>query len=707
MSRPETTPPRDPSSSPDLARKPQRSVDTELTIWTWLYDMVVWFFMVVFDCFFREVKPRGAFKIPRQGPVIFVAAPHANQFIDPMLLMRVIRNEAGRRISFLVAEHSTRRKFIGFMARCTASIPVMRPQDNLKLASGRIFVRDPSNPLKISGEGTKFTQDCMLRGLIGLPNYIGNAEIAEIISDTELVLKNEFKSSKAVKVLKEGTTFKAADHVDQSTVYNKVFDQLCNGACVGIFPEGGSHDRTDLLPLKAGVAVMALGALAKYPDCDVKVVPCGMNYFHPHKFRSRAVIEFGTPITISKDLVNNYLEGGESKRKAVRNLLAIITDSLKTVTVTCPDYETLMSIQAVRRLYKPVNKRIPIPLVVELNRRLINGYANYKDDSRITRVRESVAHYNVMLEQLGIKDHQVEKASLSSHVIVGKLIFRSLKLTMLLMGALPGIVLFAPVFVATKRISTKKAAEALKGSTVKIKANDVLATWKILVAMGVAPLLYSSYALLTTWIVWRYKLIPTFRPLFMVFFVAYLIFFSITYAALLIGETGMDIFKSLRPLALSLIPSHKNALQQLKKTRESLVVDVTEMVNTIGPELYPNFDQATADAAEVNEEEEEAETYRLLRRRRGHKSRHDDSSGSISSMSSLISKDSLSNAEFFASSDGETTSGGSSGIYSRSSSMSSVSSLGDGSGGKPEISRTLRGAMEELRRERQLSDDEN
>ena len=31
------------------------------------------------NTFFREIRPRGAFNIPRSGPVIFVAAPHHNQ----------------------------------------------------------------------------------------------------------------------------------------------------------------------------------------------------------------------------------------------------------------------------------------------------------------------------------------------------------------------------------------------------------------------------------------------------------------------------------------------------------------------------------------------------------------------------------------------------------------------------------------------------
>lgn len=45
----------------------------------WVYDVFLWTFSILVDLFFREVHPRGSWKIPRRGPIIFVAAPHANQ----------------------------------------------------------------------------------------------------------------------------------------------------------------------------------------------------------------------------------------------------------------------------------------------------------------------------------------------------------------------------------------------------------------------------------------------------------------------------------------------------------------------------------------------------------------------------------------------------------------------------------------------------
>ena len=85
---------------------------------------------------------------------------------------------------------------------------------------------------------------------------------------------------------------------------------------------------------------MALGSLAADPDSGLKIVPCGMNYFHAHKFRSRAVVEFGTPLEVPKELVDLYIKG--ERREATRQLLETVYQALVAVTVTSPDYDTLM-----------------------------------------------------------------------------------------------------------------------------------------------------------------------------------------------------------------------------------------------------------------------------------------------------------------------------------------------------------------------------
>lgn len=45
----------------------------------WKYDLFLYVIGNLVDTFFREVVTRGTWRVPQSGPVLFVAAPHANQ----------------------------------------------------------------------------------------------------------------------------------------------------------------------------------------------------------------------------------------------------------------------------------------------------------------------------------------------------------------------------------------------------------------------------------------------------------------------------------------------------------------------------------------------------------------------------------------------------------------------------------------------------
>jgi glycerol-3-phosphate O-acyltransferase / dihydroxyacetone phosphate acyltransferase len=188
--------------------------------------------------------------------------------------MRIIRREAHRRVAFLIAEKSMKRPLIGFGANLVGAVPVGRALDSTKPAKGKIYLPDPdNNPLLVRGYGTNFEiPDFQIGGLLVLPTVnhtAASAEILEIIGPEEIKLKKPFGGSTAINQLtgrervipdgmkdsdipKEfaGCSYGVAPKIDQSGVYNSVFQTLENGGSVGIFPEGGSHDRPELLPFK-------------------------------------------------------------------------------------------------------------------------------------------------------------------------------------------------------------------------------------------------------------------------------------------------------------------------------------------------------------------------------------------------------------------------------------------------------------------------
>lgn len=170
--------------------------------------------------------------------------------------MRILR-ALSRRISWLTAAVSFQKPIIGTLATGVGAVPVSRAMDNAKAANGIVCLPDPhESPKILYGEGTNFEGPGFeAGGSIYLPTINGEShklDIAEIYGPTELLLKRAPTHPDALQQLSGpgGSKFKVAPHIDQTEVYKSVFDRLREDGCVGIFPEGGSHDRSDLLPLK-------------------------------------------------------------------------------------------------------------------------------------------------------------------------------------------------------------------------------------------------------------------------------------------------------------------------------------------------------------------------------------------------------------------------------------------------------------------------
>ncbi|KAI6167051.1 glycerol-3-phosphate O-acyltransferase [Pisolithus thermaeus] len=557
------------------------------------YETALMFWRIITQIFFREIRPRGGFNIPREGPVIFAGAPHSNQFLDPLLLSLEVYRESRRRVHFLTAAKSMKRKAVGFFARQMDSIPVARAVDEAKPGTGLVYL-SPDDPCLVLGEGTRFRSEFSPKMQIMLPKSVNSAaaEVLTVISDTELRLKKEFgsetgkgtarvreKLAEAEAEGKKGFPFKILPFIDQQELYRGVYQRLKEGGCIGIFPEGGSHDRTDLLPLKAGVSIMALGAMANDPSVKVKIVPVGLYYFHAHRFRSRAVVEFGSALDVPEEFVEMFKQGGSSKREAVAKLLDLIYDGLKTVTIRAPDYDTLMLIQAARRLYKTPGQHPTLGQVVELNRH----------EPRVQKLKADVLKYNRLLRDLGLRDHQVPRAKKAIWKTLSLLLYRLVLLLVWAVLALPGTILNGPVIILASVISRQKAREALAASVVKVAGRDVLATWKILICLGAAPLLYTFYAILATVVAVRMQ-----APLGVRLCTPFLVICALpfmNYAALKFGEAGMDVLKSLRPLILALGPGHQRDLDKVKEMRMRLSNEVVGVINEFGPKLYDDFDQ--------------------------------------------------------------------------------------------------------------------
>ncbi len=87
--------------------------------------------------------------------------------------------------------------------------------------------------------------------------------------------------------------------------YRRVNQLLKKNAKLIVFAEGLCIQERRLRPLKKGVARMAFGAYEAIQNENLVVVPVGVNYDMPHKFRSNVYYNVGEPMYI-KDYIEDY-----------------------------------------------------------------------------------------------------------------------------------------------------------------------------------------------------------------------------------------------------------------------------------------------------------------------------------------------------------------------------------------------------------------
>ena len=558
----------------------------------------------ILDVFFREIGARNQFKVPHEGaPVLFVCAPHANQFLDPFVVMYgTLRSD----VAFLAAAKSMRKRIVGGLARLLKSIPVERAQDLAFKGPGAVWL-SPEDGLTLLGRGTSFLEQLHAGDSVSWGGVTGRVESVE--SDERCTLRAPLKPP-----TDEYVPYKVMPHVDQSLMFTEVYSALLKGRAVGIFPEGGSHDRASLLPLKAGIAIMALGALTRHKDLPLRLVPVGLNYFSGHRFRSRVFLDIGEPFAVPAELVAMYAAGGQSKHEATAKLMAIVEEELGAVTVSAPDYETLEFFWTLRRLTLNGGdgggagaSEAPgggLGQRVAFVRKFSQGYEQLmadgtplKESARVVHIRRLCSEYNEQLKAVGLRDYQVAYVldELSRARALRLLVLRVLLLLLYLVLLLPAV-LFLPILVCTRSIAALKAAQALKGSTVKLEGRDVLATWKLMVSILLFPVLYVFYTVAIGEVASDHLPPPWGLESALLFFFA---FPFLGFGAMKSGENTVRVARSLVPLFMTVV--RPSSVHTLVEQRAALRLAMQGLVDERGwhvPDAEPDAEPcAGADAS--------------------------------------------------------------------------------------------------------------
>lgn len=152
-----------------------------------------------------------------------------------------------------------------------------------------------------------------------------------------------------------------------------------------------------------------------------------------------------------------------------------------------------MLLYMARQLYLSDEGHTDIAVRLDLLRNFKKNYDNSGNADDMVALKKDLTQYMHDLRSAGVKDWELQSLDTSTCNNIGRLIysllyvFSGLTLVDSVKKAVPGFIYLAPLRIFLMRYAEQKRIEALKKSTVKIKGNDVVASWKLLIGVFLIP----------------------------------------------------------------------------------------------------------------------------------------------------------------------------------------------------------------------------
>lgn len=557
---------------------------------------IVYFFLRIFvkivvRLFFRQVTVIGRENIPASGPVI-ICATHNNQYVDAMMLIYAIR----RPINFVIAASSAKLSYMKWFSKVAGFIPTERPIDH-KVTGKGILVKVTKN--SVIGEGTEFTKELHVGCSIKPKDLKEEFIVSRIVSDTELAVStaNDIDTGESYDLEKPSAYF-ILPKLDQKKVFSSVANVIQSDQVIGIFPEGGSHDQTKLLPLKAGACVFVWSAHAEL-NKDPAMICTGINYYDASKFRSKVIINISKPIKYEID--PNRFTDRAYKQTKIQEMLSSMRQSMEDVKFLAPSYKELMNLNVAGQLYTPSDVMLNKEEQFRLFKKFCNGYENIKDQQDVKDLLENVEVFRQKMKSLGLIVHDVRDKETKLQIRPGHAIIQALKM---LIG-IPFLLFLLPIRLILSKEAEKKRQKALSSSYVKVRGTDVMTTWKIVLSMVLIPVS------LTIWVIGFYfcsKYAFKSESPFFYTMIFYFIFPVYLYASVYMFD---GIERSLNILYARLVNilltkiDKKDRIKELRGQAEAIEKQLVKVIKDNIPKLHEELKELVVKRLELEKENDQ------------------------------------------------------------------------------------------------------
>jgi 1-acyl-sn-glycerol-3-phosphate acyltransferase len=280
-----------------------------------------------------------------------------------------------------------------------------------------------------------------------------------------------------------------ADVSQNAAAFARCHEHLGDGGSIALFPEGISHSRPALAPLKTGAARIVLEA-SRGGLRDLRVLPVGLVWDAKGRFRSRALVNIGPPLDPAPEVAAFLAAEDDAAAAAVvRRLTLRIDDALRRQTLNYQSWEQAAFLARAADLFRRPSLDLPrlagLAEGFELNQAFIAGHQRLAlaHPAEVAAVARAVERYERLLGYFALRDEQVAAAYPPSRVAGWVLRTLVLLLVQAPLAAAGTVVNYLPY-----RLVGLLAARFGRDA-------DQQATWKLLPALVFYPLTWLALAI--------------------------------------------------------------------------------------------------------------------------------------------------------------------------------------------------------------------
>lgn len=206
--------------------------------------------------------------------------------------------------------------------------------------------------------------------------------------------------------------------IDNENSFSACTEYLSGGNALMIFPEGSSYHELKLRKIKTGTARIALSTEEqKGFKLGLKILPIGLYYSNPSRFRSKIHINIDQAFEVSefKEIYK------QDKIRAVQELTEKIRKVLDENVITTGDDEQEDLFRKIKRVYKNrLQQKTGAPEEFQLTKEMIKAieYFRVSNEAFFLRIKNQVDKYIQLLEEARLSGAGQEKVLNRSEKIV-------------------------------------------------------------------------------------------------------------------------------------------------------------------------------------------------------------------------------------------------------------------------------------------------